>query len=275
MPIVVKNDGVPEIFERIEINGVTISFISPAFKIEDEIDGQRILRKLESFGRRCYKSEGKITESSAGPFLRSAIDRGHFSIIEHEKITVTVICDRGVTHEWVRHRLASYSQESTRYCNYGKLGFQYIKPSFFEFGSPDYERWKIGKIHSTLVYCEHLNAGRTPQEARGDLVNSLKTEIVVTFNMREWRHFFALRCTKAAHPQIREIGIAILREFQERIPVLFDDFIVEDDVIVRKPIKDLLSDIQILEECLGKRSDEVDRLITEIKRKVANLNLAT
>lgn len=228
----VKTDGIPAVIETFEIKGTKISIITPAFKIEDEIDGGKILKNLERYGRVCYKSEGRITPESAGSFLQSAMERGHFSIIEHEKITVRIICDRGVTHEWVRHRLASYSQESTRYCNYGKLGFQYIYPSFYSLDSLDYREWRKAMADATCHYLNLLKMGRTPQEARGVLPNSLKTEIIVTHNIREWRHFFYLRCSAAAHPQIREIAISLLKEFQKEIPVLFDDFEIDEKKMI-------------------------------------------
>ncbi len=227
-----KTNGIPEVVESFKVEGIKISIINPAFKIEDEIDGKKIVMALEKYGRVCYKSEGKITLESAGSFLKNAIKRGHFSIIEHEKVTVRVICDRGVSHEWVRHRIASYSQESTRYCNYGKKGFQYIYPSFFEFGSLKYLEWKKAIRVSTLRYLNLLKLGCTPQEARGVLPNSLKTEIIVTHNIREWRHFFYLRCSPGAHPQMREIAIAILKEFQKKLPYLFDDFEINEEKMI-------------------------------------------
>lgn len=228
----VKTNGIPKVIESFEVDGVRISIITPAFKIEDRLDGKKILKNLERYGRVCYKSEGKITPESAGQFLKSAMARGHFSIIEHEKITVRVICDRGVTHEWVRHRVASYSQESTRYCNYGRLGFQYIHLFSYPIGSPKYEERKRAIIDATRHYLNELKLGSTPQEARGDLPNSLKTEIIVTHNIREWRHFFYLRCSAGAHPQIREIAIALLKEFQKRIPVIFDDFQIDEGKMI-------------------------------------------
>jgi len=224
----VRTNGIPKIIETFKAGDVKVSVITPAFKIEDEIDGQKILKNLERYGRVCYKSEGRITSESAGSFLQNAMKRGHFSIIEHEKVTVRVICDRGVTHEWVRHRVASYSQESTRYCNYGKLGFQYIYPFFVKFPSQEYAEWKQAVTDATLHYLNLLKYGWTPQEARGVLPNSLKTEIIVTHNIREWRHFFYLRCSAGAHPQIREISLLLLKEFQKRIPILLDDFKIDE-----------------------------------------------
>ena len=205
--------------------------IKPKFIIEDIIAGEEILRKIEKSGRTCYKSEEKITENSAEKFAKMLLEIGHESVIEHEKITVRIICDRGVTHEIVRHRIASYSQESTRYCNYSKNKFgneiSVIEPCFWQkdddVDKKKYEIWERAMLESEKSYLELLKLGATPQEARSVLPNSLKTEIVVTMNIREWRHFFKLRTSKAAHPQMREIACPILDEFKKRIPVLFDD----------------------------------------------------
>ena len=196
--------------------------IKPYFVIEDEIDGEKILKNLERYGRVCYKSEKKITAESMRAFLKSAIKAGHLSLIEHEKVTVRVVCDRGVTHEIVRHRLASYSQESTRYCDYsGEMVV--IRPFFFKDNSMLYEQWSMAMRDAELYYQALRGMGATPQEARSVLPNSLKTEIVITYNLREWRHFFSLRCSKRAHPQMRQIAVPLLREFKRLIPVIFDD----------------------------------------------------
>jgi len=123
-----------------------MKIIKPYFIIEDQIDGKKILKNLERYGRTCYKSEDKITADSAANFIKMLLKSGHESVIEHEKITVRIICDRGISHEIVRHRVASYSQESTRYCNYasgGKIGgIKLIKPFFFEKDKAKYETWK-------------------------------------------------------------------------------------------------------------------------------------
>lgn len=207
--------------------------IEPYFVIEDAINGYDILRKLELYGRVCYKSENKIkTIDSAEKFLRNAIKRGHLSLIEHEKVTVRIICDRGVTHEIVRHRIASYSQESTRYCDYtGEMVF--IRPFFFE-EDVKYETWYIAMENAENSYRRLRKLGASPQEARSVLPNSLKTEIVVTYNLREWRHFFNLRCSKGAHPQMRQIVIPILKEFQKQIPVIFEDFVIDQENLCLK-----------------------------------------
>lgn len=201
--------------------------IEPSFEILDEINGEEILKKIEKIGRVCYKSESKITEDSAKKFITNIIKSGHESVIEHEKISVRIICDRGVTHEIVRHRIASYSQESTRYCNYAndKFGNELtmIKPLFWKEGSEKYNYWLETMRMIERQYNKLIMNGASPQEARSILPNSLKTEIIVTMNLREWRHFFKLRTSVRAHPQMREVACAILDEFKNRIPLIFDD----------------------------------------------------
>lgn len=190
--------------------------------------GTEIIKNLERYGRVCYKSEDRITENSAENFIRGAIKRGHYSVIEHEKITVKIICDRGVSHEIVRHRLGSYSQESTRYCNYSKSGgVQVIEPFFFDKDSEEYKIWLKAMEEAEKVYNELIKLGVPPEEARSVLPNSLKTEIIVTYNLREWRHFFHLRCSKGSHPQIREIAIMLLEKLKEYVPVIFEDFTID------------------------------------------------
>lgn len=204
-----------------------MKIIKPYFHFNDTFDGNEILRKIEKAARICYKSEDMIQEDSAVKFIRGILERGHESVIEHEKITVTVVCDRGVSHEIVRHRIASYSQESTRYCNYSdnKFGNELtvIKPCFWVEDDEKYHIWKRQIEEIEKSYNQLIELGAKPQEARSILPNSLKTEIVITMNMREWRHFFKLRTADAAHPQMKEIARMMLDEFKEKIPVLFDD----------------------------------------------------
>lgn len=205
--------------------------IEPSIKIESEINGDYIIKFIEKSGRVCYKSEDKINDDSAKIFIKTILDSGHESVIEHYNITVRIICDRGVTHEIVRHRIASYSQESTRYCNYSnnKYGNEltFINPCFWNNESPDNIEKKNILIETLLQieknYKELIKIGATPQEARAILPNCLKTEMVMTANLREWRHFLKLRASKNAHPQMRQIALMILKEFKERIPIVFDD----------------------------------------------------
>lgn len=204
-----------------------MNIICPSFEIIDNINGEDILKKIESIGRVCYKSEDKITDGSARQFVRNILKSGHESVIEHEKISVRIICDRGVTHEIVRHRIASYSQESTRYCNYSKEKFgnelTLIKPCFWDEKSEEYAMWFSSMQEIENTYNKLILKGVTPQEARSILPNSLKTEIVVTMNLREWRHFFKLRTSVKAHPQMREVACGLLDKFKEIVPVIFDD----------------------------------------------------
>lgn len=195
--------------------------------IMSPIDGEAIIRHVERCGRVCYKSESKITDTSAGKFVKAIIERGHESVLEHHSITVKFTVDRGVSHEIVRHRLASYSQESTRYCNYSKEGFgseiTVIEPCFFDQGTAGYTRWKSACEEAEAAYFDLLNYGCTPQEARSVLPNSLKTEVVMTANLREWRWFFRKRTAPDAHPQMREVAIPLMQTFRQYIHGVFDD----------------------------------------------------
>ena len=201
--------------------------IEPEVEILDNVNGKEILKKIERAGRVCYKSEDKITSESAKIFIQNLLTSGHESVIEHEKISVRIICDRGVTHEIVRHRIASYSQESTRYCNYTKDKFgnelTFIKPCFWSEDSEEYRLWIETMQIIENSYNKMIELGTKPQEARSILPNSLKTEIIVTMNLREWRHFFKLRTSNRAHPQMREIAMMLLEKFKKGIEILFDD----------------------------------------------------
>lgn len=210
-----------------------MKIIKPSYEILGSPDGEQMIRNIELCGRVCYKSEDRITDQSAAKFISMIMKSGHESVLEHEKITVRVVCDRGVTHEIVRHRLASYSQESTRYCNYSQDKFgnelTFIKPCYFEEGDERYALWVKAMEEAERNYFALLDAGAKPEEARGVLPNALKTELVMTMDIREWRHFFRLRTAGRAHPQMRELACMILAGFKERIPVLFDDITQEDN----------------------------------------------
>jgi len=202
--------------------------VKPKFVIEG-IYGSA--ESVERIGRTCYKSEDKITKGSADKFVKGIIRRGHLSVIEHSAMTVRFIVDRGVSHELVRHRLCAFSQESTRYCNY-KDEVTFVIPPWvyvvegvykrapwgFQEGSS--MRWFHHMLESERIYIELLELGWHPEQARAVLPNSLKTEIVVTANFREWLHIFELRCSKASHPQMREVMIPLLKECKSRIPML-------------------------------------------------------
>lgn len=204
-----------------------MKIIAPYHEIISKIDGAEMLRNIELCGRVCYKSEDRITDGSAEKFVGMILKSGHESVLEHEKITVRFVCDRGVTHEIVRHRIASYSQESTRYCNYSKDKFggeiTFIRPCFWAEDDEKFTVWKETMQSIEDSYVKLISLGAKPEEARSILPNSVKTEIMVTMNLREWRHFFKLRTAERAHPQIREVAIPLLNELKGLVPVIFDD----------------------------------------------------
>ena len=208
-----------------------MKIINASTEILTPITGNE-LQRIEYAGRTCYKSEDKITDDSAKKFVENLIKRGHEAMLEHSSLSVKFICDRGVSHELVRHRLASFAQESTRYCNYGQDKFgkelTFIKPIFLEEGTDSYKYWENAMADAEIYYFSMLDFGCTPQEARSVLPNSIKTEIVMTANYREWRHFFWLRAahkTGPAHPQMEELTVPLLYEVSGLIPVVFDDIV--------------------------------------------------
>lgn len=200
-----------------------MKIISPDFAFVDSINGNAILKKLEAAGRTCYKSENKMTEDSAANFVRNLIKRGHESVLEHVSITVRIITDRGISHEIVRHRLASYSQESTRYCNYKDKEIEFVLPYDIDPETKIFDYWKLSCQASETDYKVLIAEGAAPQTARSVLPNCLKTELVMTCNLREWRHFFKMRCAPGAHPDMKYLATIMLHDFQEKIPVVFDD----------------------------------------------------
>lgn len=197
--------------------------IKPSVEIMTTEDYISMIKRIELAGRTCYKSEENVKEDSAERFIMAIMNKNHESVLEHANVTVRVICDRGVTHEIIRHRIASYSQESTRYCNYSndKFGNEItvIEPCFLENGTENYDLWFDSCKNAEKMYFKMLENGMTPQEARSVLPNSLKTEIVMTMNIRSWRNFFKLRCSKDAHPQMREVAEMIFREFNAKYPI--------------------------------------------------------
>lgn len=203
-------------------------------QIYNDFDGQKMLEKIEQVARTCYKSEGKIQESSAAKMVASLIKSGHEAMLEHASVTVKFVVDRGISHELVRHRLASFAQESTRYCNYSKDDFgseiTFIIPDYLEYKSEGWNIWKESMKQAEDAYFKMLDFGLSPQQARAVLPNSLKTEVVMTANLREWRHFFKLRAlgtTGKPHPQMLEVTIPLLEDMKNLIPVVFDDLVVK------------------------------------------------
>lgn len=226
--------------------------IKPSYTIVNEPDWDEVIISLEKAIRTCYKSEKKIDAGTADRLIRSIIERGHESTLEHANMTVRFVCDRGVSHEMVRHRLCSFSQESTRYVNYSPEGknnegdMQFILPGWIDnkwvgvwteetitqaFTHPeigpipeDFPEavWLFGCAGAQRHYNQLINLGWKPEQARSVLPNSLKTEIVVTTNMRDWRHIFHLRCDRTAHPQMRELMVPLWCELRRKCPTLFD-----------------------------------------------------
>jgi len=198
-----------------------LKIIKPEVHIENQ-NWEGILPRIEKKGRVCYKSEDRMTEDSATRFIESLIQRGHLSVLEHVSVSVKFIVDRGISHEIVRHRIGAYSQESTRFCDYGGDGMTYIEPFIFSGGYLKLKAWEGVCLEAETMYQRLLDSGATPQEARAVLPNSLKTELWVTYNLREWRHFLELRASKTAHPQMRQVVIPLLLKFKELMPVLFN-----------------------------------------------------
>lgn len=202
-----------------------MKILKPCYVIEP-FDGDAIIAKIERIGRTCYKSEDKIGPGTSRKFVKMLIERGHESVLEHASVSVSFTCDRGVSHELVRHRLASYSQESTRYCNYSQDKFNneiMFVPMLTNLTKSQIERREALYRHMEDVYMTEIYEGVLPQQARDNLATCLKTEITMTCNLREWRHVFRLRTSKHAHPQMRGIMQPLLRDFRGLIPVVFDD----------------------------------------------------
>ena len=208
-----------------------MKIIEPSVELVNEIDAEKIMRHIELAGRVCYKSESRISDQSAEKFIANILKSGHESVIEHISLTFKIICDRSVTHEIVRHRLASYSQESSRYCDYSndKFGNEltFIKPCFWSEDEENYLLWKNAMAELEKIYLEMRKNGARPEQARSILPNSLKTEIFMTANLREWRHFLKLRTSSRAHPQMRQVALKIYEILKEKLPVIFSDIKAE------------------------------------------------
>ena len=187
------------------------------YKYKDPMD---LLQDIERIGRVCYKSEHRITSSSAAPFVRNIIERGHESVLEHISITVRFVTDRAIANELVRHRIAAYSQESTRYCNYkDKIEFIYPK----NVSDKQLQLIMEACACAATTYQTLIADGATPEIARDALPLCTKTELIATYNLREWRHILRLRTDKAAHPKMRELMQTLLQFFQGLVPIIFDD----------------------------------------------------
>lgn len=218
-----------------------MKLIDPSYKIlciaNGADDEYGPLEFIEKAGRTCYKSNDEFkSKERTEQFIKMLIKRGHESVLEHSFMSVKFICDRGVSHEIVRHRLASFSQESTRYCNYAGGTFNkeltFIIPSFTVNDSQGYRYWKDAMYNAEQTYLWMISHGYKPEEARTVLPNSIKTELVMSANFREWRHFFKLRAARAsgkAHPQMEELVRPLLKEVKTLVPVIFDDIEIPTD----------------------------------------------
>lgn len=198
-----------------------VQVIEPSVELVDAIDREEIIRKLESAARTCYKSEPTNTVKQAGEFIEELIARRHESVIEHVSITFRIVCDRGVSHELVRHRIASYSQESTRYCDYsGELTV--IMPTDIFEAKHRSEIWYGMMQAAERAYQKMREQGVPPETARSVLPNSLATEIVATMNLRQWRHFIKMRADNSrAHPDMRRVAKMIKRKLNRELPEIF------------------------------------------------------
>lgn len=237
------------------MDGIKIKFVFPKFKINAVLNEKKILKHLEKCGRRCYQSDNKITKDSCYKFVSNLITRGHESVLEHFSFSVTFICSRAISHQLVRHRISSFSEQSQRYCNYAKkVQLQVIIPHwisekdkeilakagtitvypvdweqeiynyiYFPNVSEETLVWADSIGHSAESYRELVQAGFKPEEARSVLPNSIKTEITMSANIREWRHMLKLRTSPAADSEMRELMIPFLKQLKESLPTLFND----------------------------------------------------
>lgn len=224
-----------------------MKILKPTYEILTPISkgGIQELQHIEKIARVCYKSEDKITEDgeSAKKMVTMLIRNGHEAMIEHSSLSVKFTVDRGVTHELVRHRIASFAQESTRYCNYslGKFGNEinvidindaiYLDNKMKNMDAVTidkiYNEWGFAMEDAERHYLKMIELGATPQIARSVLPTSTKAEITITANYREWRNFFKLRIPANAHPQMREVTIPLLKELKSKLPIIFDDIDIE------------------------------------------------
>lgn len=203
-----------------------MKIVKPVVEIE-KVDYNKIMKNLERACRTCYRSENNITEESYKTLLKNCINRGHESILEHEKITIRMICDVGVYKDLTRHRIASFSIESTRYCNYGKDKFEneikFIEPVNIDENTEIYEEWKTACSEIEKHYLKMASLGATPDQMRMILPHSTAAQVTMTANIREWKHILALRANAHAHPAVEQVMIPLLIHFKEKMPEIFDN----------------------------------------------------
>lgn len=217
-----------------------MKIIEPVVEIE-KVDYSKIMKNLERACRTCYRSEDKITGESYKTLLKNCVNRGHESILEHEKITVRIICDIGVYKDLTRHRHASFSIESTRYCNYGKDKFdnqiKFIEPVNIEKGTELYEEWKKTCSLIENSYTKMVELGATPDQMRMILPHSTAALVTMTANIREWKHILGLRCTKHAHPAVEQVMIPLLLHFKQNMPEIFENIEYDKEFVENKYAK--------------------------------------
>lgn len=209
-----------------------MKIIQPSFEIQNprsREEGEYILERIERYARISHRSEDKQTPGSWERFIRFVVlEKGDWSVCEHQFATVLFRVDRGCTHELVRHRLFSYTQESTRFVNYGKREIEFIEPVWNlesqKIGHP-YYNWSMAMHAAEKNYLDLLREGQAPQAARAVLPNSTAASLIMTGNLRSWRHLFTMRTTKESHPDLRRVIVPLLKEFQARIPILYEDIV--------------------------------------------------
>lgn len=207
-----------------------MKIIEPYYEILTQINGKEALQTIEYCARTCYQSYDKQTDDSCFQFVKMLMDRHHESCLEHYSFSVKFVVDRAIQNEIVRHRLSSFCVESSRYCNFSKDKFgkeiTVIKPFFYKEGTAEFEYWRKAMLMSEQAYM-FLVSNSKPEEARCVLPLSLKTETIMTANLREWRHFFTLRTSPFSHPQMRQITIPLLKDLKNLIPIVFDDINID------------------------------------------------
>ena len=209
-----------------------MNIIKPWIEVE-KFDGKKIMQNIERACRTCYRSEGLITDDSYKNLLSNCITRGHESILEHEKITIRMTCDVGVYKDLTRHRAgASFSIESTRYCNYSKDKFtgniNFIEPVYSD-DKEKYDIWLSAMENIEKEYKKMAELNATADELRMMLPHSTAAEVTMTCNIREWKHIFTLRCSKHTHPAVRQVMIPLLLMFKEKMPEIFDKVSYDED----------------------------------------------
>lgn len=202
-----------------------MKIIEPELHIQ-KYDGIQIMKNIEKACRTCYRSEDKITEDSYKKLITNCITRGHESVLEHEKITIQMICDIGVYKDLTRHRIASFSIESTRYCNYSKDKFsselKFIEPVNIDKESDLYAYWQNTMKRIEMNYIHMADAKATPDQMRMILPHSTAAQVTMTANIREWKHILTLRASKHTHPSIQQLMIPLLLDFKKQMPEIFN-----------------------------------------------------